>query len=118
MTPSEQIDKKIVELTDWRGDLYIRLRELINNTDLRLKETWKWDTAVWRLNGNICALGVFKGHVKLNFFKGAQLQDSKMLFNSGLDSKEHRSINFAQDSPVPEDDIRVFILQAIDIDSL
>lgn len=117
MDPSRQIDNKVASLTDWRSGLYSRLRTLINGSDAGLKEAWKWDTAVWQRRGNICALGVFKGHVKLNFFKGAQLDDPKQLFNSGLDSKEHRSINFAEGSPVPEDDIRAFILQAIDLDS-
>jgi hypothetical protein len=35
-----------------------------------------------------------KDHVKLNFFKGASLPDPQGLFNSGLDAKATRAIDF------------------------
>lgn len=109
MTPSGRIDQKVAELNDWRGELYSRLRKLINETAPDLKEDWKWDTAVWKGKGMVCAVSAFTGHVKINFFKGATLEDPDKLFNSGLDSKQHRSINFAKDSPVDEDKLRTLI---------
>ena len=33
MDPSERIDKHIAELTDWRGQLFARLRKLILEAD-------------------------------------------------------------------------------------
>jgi hypothetical protein len=69
------------------------LRELIHEADPDLTEEWKWNTAVWTHNGNVCAVGAFKDHIKLNFFKGASLPDPYGLFNSGLDAKASRSID-------------------------
>ena len=73
--------------------MYSRLRDLINDADPDLEEDWKWDTAVWTSRGNVCALGVFKDHLKINFFKGASLPDPRSLFNAGLDAKASRSID-------------------------
>src|SRR5437899_7525388 len=91
--PSEQIDKQIADLSDWRGQTMAHLRKLIHEADPNLNERWKWGTPVWTHNGNVVALGAFKEHVKVNFFKGASLNDPQGLFNSGLDAKQARSID-------------------------
>src|SRR5215468_13445 len=78
---SQRITNMIAELGDWRGKLLARLRTLILEA-ADLTEEWKWNTAVWSNNGMICAAGAFKDHVKLNFFKGASLNDPKRLFNA------------------------------------
>lgn len=95
-TPSQQITRRIDELPDWRGKTLARLRKLILEADPGITEDWKWDTPVWSHNGPVCAAGAFKDHVKLNFFKGASLKDSHGLFNSGLDAKATRAIDFHQ----------------------
>jgi len=93
MNASQQIDKQIAGLTDCRGRMMVRLRKIINDADPNLKEEFKWHTAVWSANGNVCALGAFKDHIKINFFKGASLRDPHRLFNSGLEAKTSRSID-------------------------
>src|SRR5262245_16012596 len=75
MTPSERITRQIAELSDWRGQMMAQLRHVIHQADPELTEEWKWETAVWSRKGNVVAAGVFKDHVKLNFFKGAALAD-------------------------------------------
>jgi hypothetical protein len=102
MNAPELIDKRIAELGDWRGELFARLRALIKAADPEIVEEWKWDTAVWSCKGMICAVGAFKGAVKLNFFKGASLQDPDKLFNAGLDAKATRAIDFHQGDHVDE----------------
>jgi hypothetical protein len=74
-SPSELITNQIEELADWRGALLSQLRELILDSAPELTEEWKWGTAVWIYNGNVLSAGAFKDHVKLNFFKGASLDD-------------------------------------------
>jgi hypothetical protein len=101
-SPSENIDRFIVGLADWRGDLISRLRALINEAEPALKEDWKWDTPVWSSNGNVCAVGAFKDSVKINFFKGANLPDPQGLFNGGLQAKASRSIDLAEDDSIDE----------------
>ena len=94
MNASELIDKQIADLAGWRGDCCTRLRNLIHQADPDIVEEWKWNTAVWSHKGLVCAVGPFKDHVKLNFFRGAALPDPQGLFNAGLDAKATRAIDF------------------------
>ena len=96
LKPSQLLDKQIAGLGDWRGDLMKELRSAINKSDPGLKEEWKWGTAVWTHNGNVCALAAFKNGVKVNFLKGASLPDPKHLFNAGLEAKASRAIDIAK----------------------
>ncbi len=96
MTPSQKIDEQIASYHDWRGPRLAELRKLINEADPNLEEEWKWGTAVWTHHGLVCAISAFKDHCKMNFFQGAVLPDPDRLFNSGLDSKLHRSINWSE----------------------
>jgi hypothetical protein len=113
MTASQHITKQISELTDWRGKLLEWLRKFILETDPEITEEWKWDTAVWSYKGNVVAGGVFKEHVKLNFFKGALLPDPQGLFNAGLEAKTSRSIDFKESDPVNEAALKDLILAGI-----
>lgn len=108
----EQVDQLINSYGDWRSDRLKELRQLINATAPELTEDFKWRVPVWTHNGLVCAISGFKDHVKINFFKGAYLPDPKGLFNSGLDSKEHRSINFAKDDKIDKEAVRQLILEA------
>jgi hypothetical protein len=112
-TPAEQIDKAIAALPDWRGERLSRLRTLINDADPRLKEDWKWGTPTWTHNGNVISLGAFKEHIKVNFFKGASLDDPKGLFNAGLDAKATRSIDLRETDSIDEQALKDLILAAV-----
>jgi hypothetical protein len=113
LTPSQYIDKQIIELTDWRGKLLARLRKLILETVPEIIEDWKWDTAVWVCRGNVVAGGVFKDHVKLNFFKGASLPDPKKLFNAGLEAKATRAIDISENDKIDENALKELIRAAV-----
>ena len=113
MNPSERIDQHIAELNDWRGHLVARLRASILETDSTMTEEWKWETAVWSHQGLVCAVGVFKQAVKMNFFQGAALDDPQKLFNAGLDAKKTRAIDFHEGDVVDESALKVLIRAAI-----
>ncbi|MEX0683540.1 MAG: DUF1801 domain-containing protein [Dehalococcoidia bacterium] len=102
MHPSQNIDKANAALSGWQAEMYSRLREMINDADPDIEEDWKWDTAVWTNKGNVVALGVFKEHLKVNFFKGALLDDPMGLFNAGLDAKQSRSIDLREGDKINE----------------
>lgn len=102
MNAAKLIDKQIAELDDWRGKMFARLRRLITSADPGLIEDWKWNTAVWTHGGLVCAVGAFKDHVKVNFFKGAYLKDSERLFNAGLEAKATRAIDFREGDKIDE----------------
>jgi hypothetical protein len=113
LTPSEQISEQIARLTDWRGPMLARLRKLILEAAPSITEEWKWGSAVWSQAGLVCSAGVFKDHIKLNFFKGASLEDPNGLFNAGLDAKATRAIDFSESSAVDESNLKDLIRAAV-----
>lgn len=113
-TPAaKRINNQIAELSDWRGSLIARLRQLIHDAVPDITEEWKWGTPVWSENGLVCSAGAFKDHVKLNFFQGAFLPDPKHLFNAGLDAKATRAIDFDEGSDVDEEGLKDLIHAAV-----
>lgn len=111
--PSQQIDNFIKELGDWRGKMIARFRKLILETAPDLTEEWKWGVPVWSHKGNVVAAGVFKDHVKLNFFKGASLEDPNGLFNAGLDAKATRAIDIAEGEEIDEAALKDLVRTAV-----
>lgn len=113
MTPSQRITNYIAELGDWRGDMLTRLRKLILETIPDINEEWKWDTAVWSHKGNVLAIGAFKDHIKLNFFKGASLNDPLGLFNAGLEEKATRAIDLYKGEEINEPALQDLLRAAV-----
>jgi hypothetical protein len=113
IAPSQLITNQIAGLPDWRGNLLARLREIIHAAAPDIVEEWKWETAVWSLKGNVVAAGVFKDHVKLNFFKGASLADPQGLFNAGLEAKATRAIDFYEGDSIQEAPLKDLIHTAV-----
>ena len=99
--PSEQIDAIIEAADDWKGETLSLLRAVIKKADPSVIEEVKWKkpsqpagVPVWSHNGNLCMANLLKNSVRLTFPKGAQMEDPKGLFNSRLDSKTVRAIDF------------------------
>ena len=113
LTPSQHIDNYIKELADWRGKMIARVRALVLKTAPEITEEWKWGVPVWAYKGNVVAGGVFKDHVKLNFFKGASLKDPKRLFNAGLDAKATRAIDFSEGDEIDESALKELVREAV-----
>ena len=113
MSASQHIDKYIQDLGDWRGEMIARFLKLVLDADPNLTEEWKWDTPVWSHKGNVVAAGVFKDHVKLNFFKGALLEDPNKLFNAGLDAKTSRGIDFHEGEKFDESALQDLVRTAV-----
>ena len=116
---TEQIDERIRQLDDWRGEMLGELRRIITAADPEIVEEWKWvkptnpGTPVWSRHGGICTGESYKNVVKLTFFKGASLQDPSGLFNSSLGGKVRRAIDFKQDDEVDEAALTKLIRDAV-----
>ena len=111
--PARLITRKIASLGDWRGEMLAQLRDVIHRADPDIREEWKWGTAAWAHDGMVCSAGAFKDHVKLNFFRGAALDDPKGLFNAGLDAKSTRAIDFGEADAVDEPAVSDLIRAAV-----
>jgi hypothetical protein len=103
---SRLIDERIAQLTDWRGQTLATLRGIITAADPEIAEEWKWvkktspGTAVWAQGGGICTGEVYQSVVKLTFFKGAALADPAGLFNSSLEGKVRRAIDYRESDEI------------------
>ena len=93
-SPSDLIDAKIQGLGDWRGEMLANLRALIKEAVPDVVEEWKWSIPVWSHHGLICTGETYKEVVKTTFAKGASLADPSGLFNSSLEGKVRRAIDF------------------------
>ena len=117
LTPSQHIDQFIKELTDWRGKWIKQFRELVLKTAPELSEDWKWGVPVWAHKGNVVASGVFKDKIKLNFFKGASLNDPKHLFNAGLEAKATRAIDIGENDKIDQAALKELVRAAVEYNS-
>jgi hypothetical protein len=110
---SNLITQHIKELSGWRAKEMAHLRKLILSAAPELAEEWKWGTPVWVYNGNVVAVGAFKDHLKINFFKGASLPDPLKLFNAGLEAKTSRGIDLHEGDKVNEKALKELIRAAV-----
>lgn len=97
-----------------------RLRGIVLAADPAIDEDVKWrkpsrpeGVPVWSFNGILCIGEMLKNAVRLTFPKGAQVADPKGLFNTRLDSKSVRAIDFHQGDTPPEADVKALVLEAM-----
>jgi hypothetical protein len=119
MSASDQIDARIAELGDWRGETLARIRALVKEADPDVVEEWKWAKAtspgvpVWSHNGIICTGEVYKTTVKTTFAKGASLEDPSGLFNSSLEGNTRRAIDFHEGNKIDEEALKALVRSAV-----
>ena len=114
------IDAVIQSYGDWRSESLSRLRAVITKADPAAVEDLKWKkpsrpagTPVWSHDGIICIGEALKSAVRLTFPKGALLKDPKKLFNTRLDSKSVRAIDFREGEVINEAALKALILEAV-----
>ena len=113
-SPSQLIDARIKELSDWRGEMLARVRALIKEAEPEVVEEWKWrGVPVWERNGIICTGETYKNVVKLTFLKGASLDDPAKLFNSSLEGNTRRAIDIHEGDKINERALKTLIRAAV-----
>jgi hypothetical protein len=118
-SPSQQIDARIEELGDWRGETLARVRGIIREADPDVVEEWKWakatspGTPVWSHDGIICTGETYKSVVKMTFAKGASLEDPSGLFNASLEGNTRRAIDVHEGEEIDEEALKALIRAAV-----
>jgi len=113
-SPSQLIDARIGELSDWRGEMLSRLRALIKEADPAVVEEWKWrGVPVWSHDGLICTGETYKNVVKMTFAKGAALEDPSGLFNASLEGNTRRAIDFREGEKLDEKALKALVRAAV-----
>ena len=117
-SPSQLIDGRIEELSDWRGETLARVRSLVKQADPEVVEEWKWrGVPVWSHGGIVCTGETYKNVVKMTFFKGASLEDPSGLFNSSLDGNTRRAIDIHEDDKIDEKALKALIRAAVELNT-
>jgi hypothetical protein len=113
---SRQIDVIVRKTVGWRGQRLRQLRTLIRAADPGVIEEVKWKkpsrpegVPVWSHDGIVCIGETLKNAVRLTFPKGAQLKDPKGLFNTRLDSKSVRAIDFHESDEINASALKTLI---------
>jgi hypothetical protein len=121
---SQQIDARIKEPSDWRGETLARIRMLIKQADPEVVEEVKWrkpsnpaGVPVWSHAGIICTGETYKNVVKMTFAKGASLPDPSGLFNSSLEGNTRRAIDFHEGDKIDEKALRALIRAAVTLNT-
>ena len=113
-SPSQLIDARIRELSDWRGETLARVRALIKQADPDVVEEWKWrGVPVWEHAGILCTGETYKNAVKMTFARGASLDDPAGLFNSSLEGNTRRAIDFHEGDPIDEQALQDLVRAAV-----
>jgi hypothetical protein len=117
-SPSQLIDARIEELSDWRGETLARVRSLVQQADPEVVEEWKWrGVPVWSHDGIICTGETYKKVVKMTFAKGASLEDPSGLFNSSLEGNTRRAIDIHEGEKIDETALKALIRAAVDLNT-
>ena len=113
---SKQIDVIVRKTVGWRGQRLRQLRTLIRAADPGVIEEVKWKkpsrpegVPVWSHDGIVCIGETLKNAVRPTFPKGAQLKDPKGLFNTRLDSKSVRAIDFHESDAINASALKALI---------
>ena len=113
-SPSQLIDARIKELSDWQGETLARVRILIKQADPEVVEEWKWrGVPVWSHAGMVCTGETYKSIVKVTFAKGASLKDPAGLFNSSLEGNTRRAIDFHEGDKLDEKALKALLRAAV-----
>ena len=123
-SPSQQMDARIKELDDWRGETLARVRKIVKQAEPDVVEEVKWrkpsspeGVPVWSHDGVICTGETYKDKVKLTFAKGASLDDPSGLFNSSLEGNTRRAIDIHEGDEIDEEALKALIRAAVELNT-
>jgi hypothetical protein len=124
MNASQEIDDIIINTNGWRGKRLLQLRAVIKQASPGIVEEVKWKkpskpegVPVWSHGGILCVADTLKNAVRLTFPKGAEIPDAKKLFNTRLDSKSVRAIDFFENDEIDEAALKSLILEAVKLNT-
>ncbi|MCW3797803.1 DUF1801 domain-containing protein [Sphingomonas sp. BN140010] len=117
---NQEVDAIIARLTDWRGPVLARMRDLVLSTEPGIVEEIKWrkpsnpaGVPVWSNDGIICTGELYRAKVKLTFANGAKLPDPAGLLNGSTGGTKMRAIDLHEGEMVDADAFQALVRAAI-----
>lgn len=115
-TPPKEVSDKVLHylqsLPQWSQEICKTLREIILSADAEIKEEWKWGPH-YSCHGMVCGWGAFQKHIKLTFFNGSGMTDSKSLFNHCVEAAFSRSLKLTTKNDLDKSVLKAYINESI-----
>ncbi|MCL4327876.1 MAG: DUF1801 domain-containing protein [Candidatus Thermoplasmatota archaeon] len=118
------IDDIIRDSGGWKGEVMSQLRKIIKQSDKDIVEEVKWKkpsnprgVPVWSHYGIICIGNILKNAVRLTFPDGAKISDPERIFNTRMDSKTVRAVDFHEGETIDEDALKSIVSGAVDLNT-
>jgi uncharacterized protein YdeI (YjbR/CyaY-like superfamily) len=93
------------------------LRELILRWEPDLAESVKWGALCFSGYKRVCAVGAFKKHVSLVFFRGTELEDPAKLFHQGEGNTNIRTVRVTGLEGLNRPALRRLLHAALELDA-
>lgn len=117
MNKSKEVEEYLLNYIPEFREIANRLIGIIFSTSKDLSLAIKWKRLTFGFNDDfhhwICAIDITKNYVSVIFHFGGLLEDKKNLFKAGT-SKFLRKLEIRKNHEINEEDIKGFIIQAID----
>jgi hypothetical protein len=114
MTRKRKRPSEATSAPDWRAKTLASVRAIIHEADPEIVEERKWmGTPVFSRNGIVCTGETYKNVVKMTFAKGAAIDDPAGLFNSSLEGKVRRAIDFHEGDTIDKAALKDVIRAAV-----
>jgi uncharacterized protein YdeI (YjbR/CyaY-like superfamily) len=110
-------DEYFASVPEFARPICDALRTTIRKVAPELREVMKWSSPCYEGRGLVFGLSAFKAHVRLFFFKGAQVPDVDGLFEHGEDNASARSLKFSSIEEVPLGKLEKLIRAAATFDA-
>ena len=109
-------DKWIETCPSFSKSICEELRELIFRWEPDLTESVKTNMLTFSARKSVCALGAYQRNAEIMFFRGAELHDTKRLFNSGLENVSIRDIKLTSLDQLDRAAFRALLHEAVKLD--
>lgn len=109
-------DKWMATCPPFSKPIVEELRELIFRWEPDLKESVKTNMLTFAGRKNVCALGAYVREAEILLFRGAELNDAKQLFNSGLENVSIRDIKLTSIEELDRAAFRALLRAAVLLD--
>jgi len=109
---AQRISDYIDSMPEWSKNICRTLRQTILAASPGLTEEWKWGPH-YSSAGMVCGFSAFQKHVKVTFFNGSGMQDSRKLFNHCVDNEFSRSIKYEMGEEVDTKALTAYVQEAV-----
>jgi hypothetical protein len=111
------VEARIAEAAEFARPICEKLRAAIRHGAPQLREVIKWGNPCYEGGGLVCGFAAFQKHVRLFFFKGAQVPDPDGLLAQGEDNVSGRALSFTSAEAVPVKKVERLVRAAAKLDA-